>query len=483
MLQWLKTSSLYSRFLLLLIGGLIASFVVSNYLWVTVFSVQKEEHGKEMARDVAVSIGRTMESIRIYPAEYRHLILNQMRDIGGSRFLVSINQEFIDVAPIEPTPISEQFLNDFMMAIDARLGARLAGMEVAFADPTTLSVYRNDIKLIDLPPRWAQNNLIREPDVAPVIVAQLPLGDEEWLYVAGLLPDPYFLNESRVLSFDQILFLAIMMVVLFIVGVLTVKLLTQPLTNLARAARHLGTDIEYDIKPVLVKGPREVRETAAAFNFMQERILRFLENRERLFSAISHDLKTPITRLRLRAELMEETDIQIKMLRDIEELEAMVKGALEFGRSTEIHEETVPININQLVRTFKDEFKLMGADIEIRGVAHRLYHGKPLALKRCISNLINNGVFYGSEVRLDIVDTRTELSIYVVDKGPGIPESELEKVFQPYVRLESSRNRNTGGAGLGLSIARNIAQAHGGQLRLRNRVGFGLEAALVLPRI
>jgi signal transduction histidine kinase len=141
------------------------------------------------------------------------------------------------------------------------------------------------------------------------------------------------------------------------------------------------------------------------------------------------------------------------------------------------------ININQLMRTFKDEYKLMGAEIEIRGIAKRPYFGKPLALKRCVSNLINNAVFYGKTLRLDVVDSRSEIKIYIVDQGPGIPEEQLDRVFEPYVRLEGSRNRNTGGAGLGLSIARNIAHAHGGRLTLRNRIGAGLEAAVILPRI
>jgi signal transduction histidine kinase len=477
------TTSLYARFLFLLLAGLLSAFVVSNFLWIYVLEAKKADEGRGMAIDMAASVGRAVEFIRAYPKEYRHIILNQMRDIGGSRFLVSINDEFIQVEPIEATAISDNFLNDFNQSITATLGQRLKDMQVTFADPTQLRVYKNDIKLIDLPPRWAQNSLIREPNVAPVLVAQMPLGGGEWLYLAGLLPDPYYLSDTRGLSNQQILFLVITLLVLVVLSWLLVRWLTLPLTNLSKAARHLGTDIDYDLKPLMLTGSKEVRQTAAAFNFMQERILRFIENRERMFSAISHDLKTPITRLRLRAELMEESETQHKMIRDLDELEIMVKGALDLGKSTDLHEATHPININQLVRTFKDEFKLMGADLEIRGIVKRPYYGKPLALKRCLSNLINNGIFYGANVSIDLVDSRHELKIYIIDNGPGIPDDELEKVFEPYVRLEGSRNRNTGGAGLGLSIARNIVHGHGGQLRLRNRIGYGLEAAVILPRI
>jgi len=476
-------SSLYARFLVLMVTGLVSSFLISNYLWYTVLESKRLEQGHEMARDMAFSVGSTMEFIRAYPTEYRHIILNQFRDMGGSRYLVSINKEFIKIEPFIDTDLKREFVGDFLAAIEEKLGQRLEGLSVEFADPTELRVYKNDIRLVDLPPRWAQNTLIRQPEPAPVLVAQVLIGEGEWLYLAGLLPDLYYLSESRYLSADQLLFLSIMLVVLLAISWLLVRWLTRPLVKLSHAARHLGTDIEYDIRSLQVEGTREVRETAIAFNFMQERVLRFIEDRERMFSAISHDLKTPITRLRLRSELMDDSDTKRKMIGDLEELEAMVKGALDLGKSTDIHESIHAININQLMRTFKDECKLMGAEIEIRGIAKRPYFGKPLALKRCISNLINNAVFYGKTVRLDVVDSRAEIKVYVVDYGPGIPEDQIDKVFEPYVRLEGSRNRNTGGAGLGLSIARNIAHAHGGRLTLRNRVGVGLEAAVILPRI
>ena len=476
-------SSLYARFLVLMVGGLISSFLLSNYLWYTVLESKRLAQGREMARDMAFSVGSTMEFIRAYPTEYRPIILNQFRDMGGSRYLVSINKEFINVDPFIDSELKREFVDNFLAAIEEKLGQRLEGLSVEFADPTELRVYKNDIRLVDLPPRWAQNTLIREPEPAPVLVAQVLVGEGEWLYLAGLLPDPYYLNGSRYLGADQLLFLFITLVVLLAISWVLVRWLTRPLVKLSRAARRLGTDIEYDIRSLQVEGTREVRETAMAFNFMQERVVRFIEDRERMFSAISHDLKTPITRLRLRSELMDDSDTKRKMIGDLEELESMARGALDLGKSTDIHEAMHAININQLMRTFKDEYKLMGAEIEIRGIAKRPYFGKPLALKRCISNLINNAVFYGKSLRLDVVDSRAEMKIYIVDQGPGIPEEQLDKVFEPYVRLEGSRNRNTGGAGLGLSIARNIAHAHGGRLTLRNRIGAGLEAAVILPRI
>lgn len=476
----LRFSSLYSRMLILVVLGLISAFTISNYVWLYILEGQRQEKGASMARDVAFSMGSTMEFIKAYPREYRHIIINQLRDMGGSRFLVSVNDEFIHVTPMRDSSAKENFLREFRLAIEEKLGQRLADLHVEFADPRLLNVYKSDVRLVDLPPRWAQNTLILEPDPPPVMVAQVPVDDGEWLYLAGLLPEPYFLNEPRYMDQGQLLFLLTLMVTLLFLFWIMVRWLTRPLQNLAKAARQLGTDIH--LIPLEETGTREVKETARAFNIMQERVLRFVDDRERLFSAISHDLKTPITRLRLRAEMMDDCQTRDRMIKDLEELESMVKGALDLGRSTDVHEQTHAIDINQLVSTLREELKVIGQDVEVNGRARRPYYGKPLALKRCLSNLLHNAAFYGTELRLDIVDSRQELKFYIIDNGPGIPEDKIDHVFEPYVRLESSRNRNTGGAGLGLSIARNIAHAHGGQLKLRNRIGSGLEAAVLLPR-
>lgn len=466
--------------LVLIVLGLISAFTLSNYVWLHILDRQRQEQGAVMARDVAFSMGSTMEFIKAYPREYRHIIINQLRDMGGSRFLVSVNDEFINVVPTRASAAKERFLAEFHLAIEEKLGQRLADLHVEFADPRLLNVYKSDIRLVDLPPRWAQNTLILEPDPPPVMVAQVPVDDGEWLYLAGLLPEPYFLNTPRYMDQGQLLFLLTLMVTLLFMFWVMVRWLTRPLLNLAKAARQLGKDIH--LIPLEETGTREVKETARAFNIMQERVLRFVDDRERLFSAISHDLKTPITRLRLRAEMMDDCETRDRMIKDLEELESMVKGALDLGRSTDVHEQTHAIDINQLVVTLREELKVIGHELEVNGRARRPFYGKPLALKRCLSNLLHNAAFYGTELRLDIVDSRQELKLYVIDNGPGIPEDKIKQVFEPYVRLEGSRNRNTGGAGLGLSIARNIAHAHGGQLKLRNRIGSGLEAVVILPR-
>jgi len=215
---------------------------------------------------------------------------------------------------------------------------------------------------------------------------------------------------------------------------------------------------------------------------MQDRLQRYLVSRTRVLAAMSHDLKTPLTRLRLQVETaLEDPAIQARFSKELDEMESMVRGALALFRGLDDDETLAPIDINALVATIQTEFTEMGADVSVEGKAGQPFTGKPQALKRCLTNLVANAVKFGMRARIIVEDT-TALLIRIRDDGPGIPPEELERVFEPFYRLESSRNRDTGGTGLGLSIARDVAQAHGGSLVAQNLPGGGLEALLVLPR-
>jgi signal transduction histidine kinase len=197
---------------------------------------------------------------------------------------------------------------------------------------------------------------------------------------------------------------------------------------------------------------------------------------------MSHDLKTPLTRLRLQVETqLEDPAIQARFGKELDEMESMVRGALALFRGLDDDETLAPVDINALVATIRTEFTEMGADVSATGLAQQPLPGKQQALKRCLTNLVANAVKFGTRARI-IVEDDAALIIRVQDDGPGIPPEELERVFEPFYRVESSRNRETGGTGLGLSIARDVAQAHGGSLVARNLPGGGLEALLVLPR-
>jgi signal transduction histidine kinase len=216
---------------------------------------------------------------------------------------------------------------------------------------------------------------------------------------------------------------------------------------------------------------------------MQERLNRYLDSRTRVLAAMSHDLRTPITRLRLRVESIEDEALRARCVDDLDEMTRMVRGALSVFRGLNDEESSMPVDIDALLQELQRRYAEINASVAIEGRAAAPFPGKPLALKRCLGNLVDNALQYGEHATIAVTDSAEELTIRVLDDGPGIPEAELERVFEPFYRLESSRNRATGGTGLGLSIARDVAQAHGGSLTLANRSGGGLEARLTLPRL
>ena len=201
-----------------------------------------------------------------------------------------------------------------------------------------------------------------------------------------------------------------------------------------------------------------------------------------MFAAISHDLKTPITRLRLRAELLDDDTLRTKFENDLGEIEQMVSEALDLVRGLERQEPMEPIDVIALVQSVRDDIAAGGARVDVQESDVRPYVGRPKSLRRCLLNLVENAVKYGHSAVIAVTDEPDELVISVCDSGPGIPEAELARVMEPFYRLEQSRNRQTGGTGLGLAIARNIAIAHGGKIELSNRMGGGLQALLTLPR-
>jgi signal transduction histidine kinase len=259
-----------------------------------------------------------------------------------------------------------------------------------------------------------------------------------------------------------------------------VRWVTNPLIRLANAADELGKDMHR--APLDETGPLEVRRAAHAFNTMQARLVSYIQDRTRLLAAISHDLKTPITRLRLRTELLDDQRLRDKFEKDLDDMEDMVLATLDFMRGVDQQESVQPLDIMALLESLQADAQDMGREVNIVGSALLPYSGKPMALKRCINNLIDNAIQYGQRSTIEIRDGADQLTLVISDQGPGIPEAQLEQVFEPFYRLEGSRSRDSGGTGLGLSIARNIAQAHGGRLTLKNASNGGLEAMLTLPR-
>jgi signal transduction histidine kinase len=219
-----------------------------------------------------------------------------------------------------------------------------------------------------------------------------------------------------------------------------------------------------------------------AFNTMQQRLRRYIEDRSRVLAAVSHDLKTPITRLRLRLALLKDDALQSRFNQDLDDMEQMVLATLDYLRGTESKEKPVPISVNGLLESLQDDTQELGWEMTLASGKVAPYSGRPLALKRCLMNLIENAVRYGQAADVRLEDSRDRLSIIIADRGEGVPEAELEELFNPFYRREESRARATGGTGLGLGIARNIARAHGGDVTLRRGKTRGLEAVVSLPR-
>ena len=257
--------------------------------------------------------------------------------------------------------------------------------------------------------------------------------------------------------------------------------LSQPIQRLADAARDLGRDINGP--PLEEQGTTECREATKVFNRMKLRIQRQIADRDRFVAAVSHDLRTPLTRLRLRTETLEHAGDRLAFQRDIAEMDLMIRDTLDYLMGAAEGERAERFDIAALVRSMADDHADAGEETEftVRGHAAPL-EGQPRALKRCVGNLVENALRYGGSAEVALVDTPASLTIRIADRGPGVPEHELEKLTQPFYRVESSRNRHSGGVGLGLSIVREIAERHGGHLALSNRPGGGLIAELRFPR-
>ena len=259
-----------------------------------------------------------------------------------------------------------------------------------------------------------------------------------------------------------------------------VRVATRPISRLAAAADALGEDPHR--APLDIAGPAEVSQAVHAFNRMQERILQHVAERTRILAAISHDLQTPITRLRLRAELVDDEALRAKIQSDLDAMQALAREGLDYARSLDASATKQSIDLDALVAALCEDAADMGWPVTVSGRSMLPCQGQLSGLRRAIWNLVENGVKFGGRVDIAVAMTPAAFEIRVRDQGPGLPQEELEKVFEPFYRTEASRNRETGGTGLGLAIARNLLRAQGGDVRLENCADGGLEAIVTLPR-
>ena len=469
----LVPQSLFGRLVLVLLAGLVLAQLASAYINATERGqLLYRAGGMQLAQRIA-DIAKLLDSLA--PAERRRIV----QVFNAPPLAISL-----DRPPLEQ--------GDSRAESDVRLSLFAGLLRYALGDELPVAVTRSAgaprPKPIGPPPgRFAPPGapMMQHPMMRPGPYAFAPDGAFFVVQVrlrdgTPVTFDSYLSPQDQSIPLRLALTLLVLLGTVLVLSLVAVRWLTGPLSTLATAAEALGRDI--DRPPLPESGPLEVRRAARAFNTMQQRLSRFIADRTRILTAMSHDLKTPLTRLRLRSEMLDDPGLRGKIAKDLDEMQSMVTQTLDYLRHASSGEAVQPIDVSALLESLQADYRDTGSAVEIEGAAAQAYPGRPLALRRCLANLLDNAIRYGKRATVRVEDGAGQVTIRVLDEGPGIPEAELEQAFEPFFRGEASRSRETGGTGLGLGIARNIARAHGGELVLRNRPAGGLEAILTLPR-
>nr|WP_283949869.1 ATP-binding protein [Limobrevibacterium gyesilva] len=432
---------------------LVTALVVVQIAGLTIHALDREDLQRmAQARDIAVRSMSLYRSIALVPEDRRDSVVQELDLPDGPFVSLAVNPPGDELAPA-PMSLRRQLLADMQLV------------------PIPLRERPLDVVVLG------------GPEVGQLVVG-FRFPSSQWLRLVVPMPPPRPWDSTSFLSAFTLMSVTAAVLILW-----AVRRLTLPVTTLAAAAEALGRDV--NAPPLPETGPAEVATAAAAFNTMAERIRRFVQDRTFMLTAIGHDLRTPITRMRLRAEFVEDEEQRRKMLADLAELEAMVSATLAFGRDAAVEEPVSAVDLAELVRTILDE----AADanpaldpllISYQGPDHLPVRVRPVVLKRALTNLVANAINYGGSARATLHPPADRpggpaVVLHIDDDGPGIPDDALERVFQPFHRLEASRNRETGGIGLGLSIARNILRAHGGDVTLTSHPQGGARASVTLP--
>ena len=336
--------------------------------------------------------------------------------------------------------------------------------------------------------------VLPEGDPAPRRLPPQDLGrfvpfqnDRYDILVSVPFPDSGWLNAQTQISAEPVTWAwastastAVMVIAILLIVAIAARRATRPFSAVAAKADALGRGAPEP--PLAEQGPDEVRRVTVAFNRMQERLSRFVADRTRMLAAIGHDLRTPITSLKLRAELLEDDEARAKITATLEEMQQMIEATLAFVREDAVAEPSQTVDLSALIATIVDDYSDLGNNVRFAGSQRLPYRRRPTSLRRAITNLVENAIRYGERARVSLTLESGGPVIAIQDRGPGIPPERINDVFQPFVRLEVSRSRSTGGVGLGLSIARSIVLAHGGELVLSNIPTGGLRAEIRLPR-
>ena len=389
---------------------------------------------------------------------------------GRSGLLPSLDSPTlrVDLARDRPElPASKPEVESF---VRRHLGPRLSGREFAVSIPKAPPWRRSE--------RRGERGK-REPDLLPSrrkAVIAVRLGDGSWAVFTAATEGTSLRWALRMAAW---IVGGGLFVVLFAAWVS--RRVTRPVRRFSDAADRIGRDV-FTAPPMPETGSPELRRAARTFNLMQDRLRRLVADRTLMLAAISHDLRTALTRLRLRIEFIADDTQRGRAEGDVAEMEAMLDAALAFARDETVEEPHEPVDLASMAQALCDNATDAGGTARYRGPDRLVLHCPPAAIRRALANLIDNAIAYGREADVELSEDIGTVRIVVADRGPGIPRAQREAVFEPFRRLETSRSRETGGTGLGLSIARSAVRRCGGDITLGDREGGGLEATVTLPK-
>jgi len=461
----LLPDSLFGQMLLIVLAGLVVSHVIGAWIYSTDREAALRAVGGLATAQRIVNLTRLVENA---PDAWRHRIIDASSD---QTFRVAVLHQPPRVsADADPGPVASAvraYLIDQLSLGPTR--TPIVTASEPFATPFGrwsgfFGGHRPIMMMMGGPPGLL--NL-------EVIIPAIPHG--EWLSFRTALP-----RTGDLFSHQFIVSMLIMALFLGAATIWAARRVTRPLAALAEAAQRLGRDV--NALPILEEGTVETRQASRAFNEMQAKLRQLIENRTRLLAVISHDLRTPLTLLRLRAETVADAEEREKMLATLADMDTMVAATLQYARDELSTEPRRTTDLTALTQSVVDDLTDAGLDVTMAPAPPIPLDCQPSALKRVITNLLDNAGKYGTKAHVSITSTATAVDIIVDDEGPGLSEEELTRVFQPFYRLEGSRSRDTGGVGLGLAIARTLTERQGGTLTLENRPGGGLRARISLPR-
>jgi signal transduction histidine kinase len=457
--------SLFGQTLLVLLAGLIVSHLAGSWF----YTMDREQAVRAVGGfAVAQRIANLTRLVQESPSESRARIVTALSD---QTFRVSLSSQPPAVTAVETDSQVADAIKDYL--VDQLSLGRAQQPRVSASWPGG-SEFRGPPPMMGHGPMmhgfggFGPFGAVRNLQVA------VPLSDGQWLSFATALP-----QGGPAFSRQFLISMGIMAIIMLAVSIWAVRRVTAPLASLSAAAERLGNDL--NAPPILETGTIETQQASRAFNAMQARLRALIENRTRMLAAISHDLRTPLTLLRLRAENVADPQEREKMLATIAEMDTMIAATLQFARDEAVGEPRRQTDVTALLASVVDDMADSGRPVTMEPAQPIISECQPVALKRALTNLLDNAVKYGKRARAAIHPTPQAVEIAIDDDGPGIPEAELARVFQPFYRVENSRSRETGGIGLGLAIALSVIEAHGGQLTLSNRPKGGLRARVTFP--